>query len=109
MFSKMHLECRFNKSFLMTSGNSDSDKSFTKELTLKMETSLFPWAYQLELNIYSNTQLVVYSQWCFFPSLLKTALNLIRFIWSLNKDFSVGTQGLFGSEVTNTSFCFSCP
>lgn len=88
----------------MTSGNSDSDKSFTKELTLKMETSLFPWAYQLELNIYSNTQLVVYSQWCVFSSLLKTALNLIRFIWSLNKDFSVGTQGLFGSEVTNTSF-----
>lgn len=69
-----------------------------------METSR-NWAYQSELKVCTN-MLLVHGHWRFF-SLLKTALeilHLIRFVWSLNKDLSVGIQRLFGSEVTNTSF-----
>lgn len=48
----------------------------------------------------------MYSHWQFPPFLKQfwNFFNLIRFIRPLNKDFSVGIQRLFGSEVTNAWF-----
>ena len=69
-----------------------------------MENSCsFHWGYLLAPKIDMRTQSAsicsssLWKQFCNF-------FNLVRFSWNLNKDFSVGIERLFSSEVTNTWF-----